>query len=353
MVDSEKYTKISVLMACYNVERYIGIALDSVLVQTYPHFEVLCVDDCSSDDTLNILEDYCKKDERIKVFRNSENLGITKTKNVLLSLAMNETVVFLDGDDISDIHRFEKLLHCKNLYNADIVSSAYTLIGSSGQKLKTRGLQLLTTKMGIRYTSFFNSPIPHAPSMINRSLIEDRGGYKEDYIAAEDYDLFVDILLQKEVIVKILPCPLYLYRINEDGISRSYNKSQIESHIKIAKKFILKELSTDPENFHYWNLSKYEDTVKIYPYSFLNTALNQINYIRKTYLNKYSVSSAERQEINDYTSQYYIFTYLCMLRNGIKYNQVIKVSALITVSFVRNFFLIFNLSTFKWIRKQI
>ena len=79
--------KVTVLMPAYNAEKYIGTAIESILNQTYKDFEFIIVNDCSTDNTLRIINDYAKKDKRIRVISNKENQKIAKTLNIGLNVA--------------------------------------------------------------------------------------------------------------------------------------------------------------------------------------------------------------------------------------------------------------------------
>ena len=97
-IDSEK---VSVLMSCYNSQKTLKDSINSVLTQTYKNFEFLIIDDGSSDDTLKILQDFENIDERIKVYKNSKNIGLTKSLNILIDKSVGKYIARQDADDIS------------------------------------------------------------------------------------------------------------------------------------------------------------------------------------------------------------------------------------------------------------
>lgn len=90
---------ISVITPAYNSERFIGDTIDSVLQQTYPNWEMIIVDDCSTDNTRKIVEDYQKRDKRIKLFTLEENSGSAVARNKAMELAAGRYIAFLDSDD--------------------------------------------------------------------------------------------------------------------------------------------------------------------------------------------------------------------------------------------------------------
>lgn len=100
--------KISVIVPCYNVEKYVGECLDSVINQTFNDLEILCINDGSTDNTLSILESYAEKDSRIKLFC-QENKGLSATRNFGIDVAKGEYIAFIDADDYYDLTTFEQL----------------------------------------------------------------------------------------------------------------------------------------------------------------------------------------------------------------------------------------------------
>ena len=97
---------ISVIMSAYNDENSVKLAIDSILNQNYQDFEFLIMDDFSTDNTFEICKDYSKLDERIIVYRNDTNLGLTKSLNKGIKIAKGEYIARMDADDICNINRF-------------------------------------------------------------------------------------------------------------------------------------------------------------------------------------------------------------------------------------------------------
>lgn len=99
---------ISVVMPVYNAEKYVAEAIESILNQTYNDFEFIIIDDCSTDDSYKIIEDYTEKDKRIKLFRNEINMRLPKTLNFGISKSSGKYIARMDADDISLPERFAK-----------------------------------------------------------------------------------------------------------------------------------------------------------------------------------------------------------------------------------------------------
>ena len=120
---------ISVIMSNYNTpEEYLREAIESILNQTYKNFEFIIIDDCSTDNSLEIIKSY--NDERIVLIENEENIGLTKSINKGLAVAKGEYIARMDADDVSLPQRFEKQINYMNDHTELIVcGSSMELIG--------------------------------------------------------------------------------------------------------------------------------------------------------------------------------------------------------------------------------
>ena len=115
--------KVSVIIPVYNVEKYLSECLDSVINQSLKEIEIICIDDCSTDNSYNILLEYAKKDNRIKLLRNEENKGVGFTRNKAINIASAEYIYFIDPDDYIDLDYIEQLYITAKKYNSDITSN--------------------------------------------------------------------------------------------------------------------------------------------------------------------------------------------------------------------------------------
>lgn len=124
---------VSVIVPVYNAEKYVGICIDSILNQTYQNFELLLINDGSIDNSFSILEDYAKKDKRIRVIQ-QKNMGVAKTRNKGIQMARGEYVTFIDNDDYIEVDYLEQFI--KNCDDQDIVIGGYRRVDLSGKILK-------------------------------------------------------------------------------------------------------------------------------------------------------------------------------------------------------------------------
>lgn len=122
---------ISVILPVYNVSRFLRPCLDSLMAQTYPHFEVLLVNDGSTDDSGTICEEYAARDSRFRVYH-KENGGVSSARNLGIQLAQGTYIAFVDSDDLIMSDYLEVLLRSMEENNADIVCCNYTVIDEAG-----------------------------------------------------------------------------------------------------------------------------------------------------------------------------------------------------------------------------
>ncbi len=184
----EQTILISVLIPTYNVEKYIRSAINSVINQTYINFEIIVVDDGSSDQTFSILEEIKKNEPRLKLFKNEKNLGIVKTLNFGLSVSRGEYIVRMDGDDLCHPKKIEKQLDCL-LKNENIA-----LIGCDVMSIDENNniLNYIKTSHNVKCTKKtlnYISPVLHI-WMCKKEIYNILGGYRE-LGGSEDYDFLL------------------------------------------------------------------------------------------------------------------------------------------------------------------
>lgn len=337
---------VSVIIPCYNVGSYIDEGILSILNQTYQNFEVVCLDDCSTDNTFDKLFEFSKLDSRVKVYKNSENIGLVGALNKLVELASSDVLIRMDPDDVSVYNRIELLVKAYVTSKSKVISSRYSLIDKFGNKMSYKGYDILFSANGIKYTSLFNSPIPHAPALIHKSIFL-KFKYDNEYLAAEDYNLWVNLILNNFNDFLILNNVLYLYRIIETSTSFVNNSAQAENHLKISQKAIngILGLSTQNLNIKY-SKNNFENifyTHKIY----LNT-INEIKLIKEEFIKKIKPTIFELKEINSYTNQHSVFlTYKFF--NSMNFIEKIKTTKII----FSNFDIFISKSSLRYILRRI
>ena len=235
--------KISVLIAVYNAEKYIQQALKSIYNQTYQDFEIILVDDASTDKTSEIL--FNMKDSRTFIYRNSENKGLTKSLNIGLKLCRGEYIARMDADDISHPQRFKKQVrYLDENPKCLVLGSWYGRIDSTGQIWGTK--ETPTTYENIRKNLLIGNCVGHGSAMLRRSSLVEIGGYNEKYICAQDYDLWLRLSEVGEL--RNLGEYLYYLRSWTGAISAARGKQQNEYAELALQEALLRKSDSEPLN---------------------------------------------------------------------------------------------------------
>lgn len=127
---------VSIIIPIYNASKTISDTIESVLNGTYVNFEIIAVDDCSYDGSFEILKTFEKKDNRVHVYRNEVNKGVSDTRNYALTLSKGEIICFLDSDDLWKKEKLECQVEFLKKNDADILYSAYEMIDEKGNVIK-------------------------------------------------------------------------------------------------------------------------------------------------------------------------------------------------------------------------
>ncbi len=128
---------VSVIIPAYNCENYITQTISSVLTQTYKNIEIIIVDDCSTDDTYEILDKMKKTYDEIKLIHLEKNSGVSHARNVAMSIASGRYIAFLDSDDIWETTKLERQLDLLNERNAGFSYTALSVIDTDGNMKKS------------------------------------------------------------------------------------------------------------------------------------------------------------------------------------------------------------------------
>src|ERR1035437_799289 len=187
MINKQK-PAISVLMPAYNAEKYIGEAIESILNQTFKDFELIIVNDASTDSTLSIIQKFAKKDKRVKVYENKKNLYIAANRNRLIKLANGKYVAWQDADDISMLKRLEHQYKFLEKYKeVGIVGGFLQFFNDKEGNTSIR--KYAASDKDLRKTIFRYSPVAQPAAMIRRKILNEVGEYNLKYPPAEDIDM--------------------------------------------------------------------------------------------------------------------------------------------------------------------
>jgi glycosyltransferase involved in cell wall biosynthesis len=225
---------ISVLVPVYNGIPYLPDALASVLQQTWRDFEVVVIDDASTDASWEVIR--ACRDARVRAFRNERNLGLPGTLNRGLALCQGEWIARQDQDDLCHPARLEaQLMHVREHPDVMLLFSDASIIDANG---KYRGRRRTVSEPAeVRWDLCFRCNFPHSAAFLNRAVVESVGGYREMH-ACEDYDLWSRV--GKIAAISSLRRPLMRYRVHERSMMGVENKARLVKSAPFLREIMLR-----------------------------------------------------------------------------------------------------------------
>lgn len=246
---------ISIGIPIYNAEEHLELAINSVLAQSYPYWELILIDDGSTDNSLKIANRFAEKDKRVRVIHDGENKKLPYRLNQIIDESKFEFIARMDADDVMHPDRLNiQLQFLREHLDIDIVSTGLISINNNNKVYGYR----YSEKLFHNITQFQSSyPIAHATILARKSWYL-RNKYDNDYPRAEDYELWCRASLKRDLNIATLPNLLYYYReegnINATKMINAYedqhnvylkyhSNPRISEYIKIIlKKNIIKIL---------------------------------------------------------------------------------------------------------------
>lgn len=213
---------ISVITPAFNAEKFIVDTIESVLSQTYENWEMIIVDDCSSDNTARVVKEYCDKDSRISLIRHSTNQGVAAARNTALSKARGEYIAFLDSDDMWFPEKLE--IQYKFMEENGYVLTYTSYQNYFSDSMKKGKIISIPPKMTYK-AIFYNTAIACLTVMVNRAKT---GNFEmPDLNHFEDQCTWQSILA-KGFIAYGLNRNLALYRISSASLTSDKQRAAIK-----------------------------------------------------------------------------------------------------------------------------
>jgi len=202
---------VSIIMPAYNCGNFIGLALESVINQTYQNWEVIIVDDCSTDNTAEVVQDFMRKDSRIKYYKLDQNSGAAMARNKAIEIAKGKYLAFLDSDDIWFPEKLMKQISFMEKNNYGFTCTSYTKIDENGKYLN----RTIIAKPKLDYNGILKSCPGNSTVIYNA---EKLGKFKIPNIKKRnDYIMWLQVVKKEK----------YLYGINEVLGSHRIRKNAI------------------------------------------------------------------------------------------------------------------------------
>lgn len=224
---------VSVIMSVYNADTTVAKSIESLIEQTYEDLEILLVDDSSTDKTFNICKEYENNFKNIYLFRNKNNLGLTKNLNFLINKSSGEFLARQDSDDISDPSRIEKQINFIEKYNLDGCTTRAKII-QTGSIIPKKSLYLPK-----RFVINFKNPFIHGSLVLKKKVAKSIGNYNEKFYYSQDYKLMYDLVTGGAKLKIMKEC---LYHLNMNENISINKKTQQQYYARCVKKNIEPEL---------------------------------------------------------------------------------------------------------------
>lgn len=228
---------VSIMMTTYNRADYTRLAILSILAQSYQNWELLVLDDCSSDNTGEMVAGYSTNDARIKYLPAPENLGITKNRNRGFEFANGKYIAILDCDDIwTDPEKLKaQVTFLESNPEYVVVGTGVDIINHVGDKIGS--LRYFTEDTDIRRKMLGRNQFTHSATLIRAEALPSRRPYDESGAVSiwEDYDLFLRLGLNGKL--ANLPENMTAYRVHDSNISKEHRRSGALAHLDIIKRY--------------------------------------------------------------------------------------------------------------------
>lgn len=211
--------KVSVVMPIYNAERYLRQSLDSVVNQTLKEIEIICVNDASTDGSLSILEEYQKKDDRIKIVTNKKNLHCGSARNVGIRFAKGEYLIVLDGDDWFELNMLESLYKQAKIDDSDITVCEFYNYDEQTKTVEHKKIKKDIIKASPFSPSFISNELFQAFKVMTWNKLFKRSFFLDNDLCFDDNIVYTEVscictalVISKKI--SVVPKPFIYYRTN-------------------------------------------------------------------------------------------------------------------------------------------
>lgn len=246
--------KISVLLPAYNHAHYLRETIESVLNQTYSDFELLISDDCSTDDTVQVVKSYT--DKRITSVFFEENQGTVRALNHLLRMAKGEYIAVLGSDDVWELNKLEKQLEVlEKDSNLAACFSWATIINQNSDEINDESIfptnifnyENRDKAFWLREFYLSGNHFCHSSALIRSDIHRQIGEYNIAYRQLHDMDLWVRLLLQYNLVMINEPLVKYRFISNANNVSRNTEKNNFRLHNEAEEiiSFLFEKISDD------------------------------------------------------------------------------------------------------------
>ena len=223
--------KVSILMSVYNNELTLQETLDSIFSQSFKDWELIVVDDCSTDGSSKILYEAKSSYSNISIINNTQNIGLTKSLNKGLLKCLGIYIARIDADDLWDKDKLLKQVEFIDKNNDyGLIGTKSSIIGVNGMLLEYRKLDVESNSQLKNVMIKFN-PFEHSSVLFKKKLARQLGGYNETYEYAQDYHLWSTMMTHCKFYK--IPELLTFIRLSDNSLSSLNHRHQKKNSIRI------------------------------------------------------------------------------------------------------------------------
>ena len=240
--------KVSIIIPVYNVEPYLKQCLDSVINQTLKDIEIIVINDCSTDNSLQIIKDFTDKHKNIKIIDNKKNEGLYKTRNMGLEIATGQYIGFVDSDDYIEKNMYEIMYLKAKDTNADIISCNYLILFDNKARKKT--LKKIDFSYSMNLLKASNNKLVGAENILFDTPVSWNKIFRKDFLIKNNinfdskikttYDAYFNrICFFKANKIVYIPEFLYIYRkFRKESIRNKKDIKNIYDFLTVSQKLI-------------------------------------------------------------------------------------------------------------------
>lgn len=257
MVNEYATPRVTVFIPAYNASSYIAETLNSIFSQSFTDFELLVIDDGSTDDTPRILDEFHRSDRRLRVVTNECNKGRPASRNIGLRLARGKYLALMDADDYCPHERLAKQVsYLDDHPEVDVVSGLWGMVSTDGQPRRSPNPRMrCLTSREVAARMLFDCPI-HQPTVMARTAVMKQYQYDESFPVAQDHELWARMSVERRFAV--LPDVLLYYRQHDaqatagiERISRARQRIQMRQLQALGIDANAEELARHDHLFHF------------------------------------------------------------------------------------------------------
>lgn len=216
--------EISVIIPNYNSGKYIKKCIEALLQQEYPVNEIIIIDDCSSDESKDIIQEYKNNNDKIIFIKNKENKGVSFSRNIGIEAAKSEYIMFCDADDWYEKDATRKMINCLNEYGADFIIAGYYITYNYDKKIEIKYDELFKNNVISKEECISCLPITSSAKLIKKSIfLNNNIKYPEGIKNCEELAVIPIVAFNSEKVVYLNEC-IYNYYQKENSASNKMIK---------------------------------------------------------------------------------------------------------------------------------